>query len=75
MQPLEEIDPNALALGDKVKVKQGAKTYKGGDLASFVYKNIYTIMQIGAGVSTDYIVIGIDGQVTAALHAADLIKQ
>lgn len=75
VHPLEEIDPDALTLGDKVKVKQGAKTYKGGGLADFVYKNVYTVMQIGAGVSTDYIVIGINGQITAALHAADLIKQ
>lgn len=75
VHPLEEVDPNTLALGDKVKVKQGAKTHKGGDLKDFVYKNVYTVMQIGAGVSTDYIVIGINGQITAALHAADLIKQ
>lgn len=76
VQPLEEFDPNALALGDKVKVKQGAKTYKGGGLASFVYKNTYTVLQIGAGVAPDYIVIGpAPGQVTAAVKAADLIKQ
>lgn len=75
VHPLEEIDPSALALGDKVKVKQGAKNYKGGGLASFVYKNVYTIMQINAGVAPDYIVIGVNGDVTDALHAADLIKQ
>lgn len=28
----------------------------------------------GAGVASDYIVIGINGAVTAALHAEDLIK-
>lgn len=75
VHPLEEINPGALALGDKVKVKPGALTYKGGGLAGFVYKNTYTVMQIGAGVAPDYIVIGVNGQITAALHEADLIKQ
>lgn len=63
-----------LELGDKVRVKQGAKTYKGGNLAGFVYNNIYDVMQIGSGVAPDYIVIGVDGAVTAAVRAEDLIK-
>lgn len=68
------IGETALAIGDAVKVKSGAKDYKGRGLASFVYRNTYTVLQIGAGVYPDYIVIGINGQVTAALHAEDLIK-
>ena len=36
----------ALKVGDKVKVKKGAKTYTGGNLASFVYQNIYDVIQI-----------------------------
>ena len=63
-----------LTLGDKVRVKQGAKTYKGVSLATFVYNNVYSVMQIGSGVAPDYIVIGVDGQITAAVHADDLMK-
>lgn len=75
VHPQEEIYPEALALGDKVRVKQGAKTYKGGGLADFVYKTVYYVLQIGAGVAPDYIVIGLGpGRTTAALHEADLIK-
>lgn len=61
-----------LTIGDRVKVKKGAKTYRGGSLAGFVYNNVYIVMQIGAGVSPDYIVIGDGHQITAAVHAADL---
>ena len=63
-----------LELGDKVKVKPGAKTYKGGNLASFVYDNEYVVLQIGSGVAPDYIVIGVDRQITAAVKAEDLAK-
>lgn len=75
VHPQEEIYPEALALGDMVKVKPGAKTYKGGGLWDFVYKTVYTVLQINSGVAPDYIVIGLEpGRTTAALHAADLIK-
>lgn len=70
-----EDKPDVLSLGDKVRVKDGAKDYKGRRLASFVYRNVYTVMQIGCGVAPDYIVIGVNGQVTAAIHAADLVEQ
>ncbi len=59
---------------DRIKVKNGAKDYKGRNLASFVYKTVYSVMQIGCDVAPDYIVISINGQVTAAVHAAALIK-
>ena len=62
------------AVGDKVKVNYGAKTYNGGSLALFVYKNVYEVMQAGSGDREDYIVIGQGGQVTAAVRAEDLTK-
>lgn len=62
------------AVGDKVKVNYGAKTYNGGSLALFVYTNVYEVMQAGSGDREDYIVIGQGGQVTAAVRADDLTK-
>ena len=62
------------AVGDKVKVNYGAKTYNGGLLALFVYTNVYEVMQAGSGDREDYIVIGQGGQVTAAVKAKDLKK-
>lgn len=62
------------AVGDKVKVNYGAKTYNGGSLALFVYTNVYEVMQVGSGDREDYIVIGQGGQVTAAVRAEDLTK-
>ena len=71
--PQPDPDPKpSLKVGDRVRVKQGAKTYDGQPLASFVYDNIYTVMQVGTNKHADYIVIGVDGQVTAAVKAADL---
>ena len=62
------------AVGDKVKVNYGAKTYNGGSLALFVYTNVYEVMQAGSGDREDYIVIGQGGQLTAAVRAEDLKK-
>ena len=62
------------AVGDKVKVNYGAKTYNGGSLALFVYTNVYEVMQAGSVDREDYIVIGQGGQVTAAVKAKDLKK-
>ena len=62
------------SVGDKVKVNYGAKTYNGGALALFVYTNVYEVMQVGSGDREDYIVIGQDGQITAAVRADDLKK-
>ena len=56
--------------GVKVKVKNGAKTYTGGNLSSFVYKKTYTVLQEPKG---DRVVIGINGAVTAAVNKKDLI--
>lgn len=63
-----------LAVGDKVKVNYGAKTYNGGSLALFVYTNVYEVMQVGSGDRKDYIVIGQNGEITAAVRAEDLKK-
>ncbi len=57
--------------GASVKVKKGAKTYTGGSLASFVYANTYTVMQVDG----DRAVIGQNGAVTAAVKVSDLIIQ
>lgn len=64
----EEKDAEAIAVGKKVKVKNGAKTYTGGSLASFVYKTTYEVLQI----SGNRVVIGLNGKVTAAVKASDL---
>lgn len=55
--------------GMQVKVKSGAKTYTGGGLASYVYTTTYTVIQVNG----DRVVIGLNGAVTAAVHAGDLI--
>ena len=60
---------NTIKKGDKVRVKSGAKTYDGGNLASWVYDAVFDVME----VSGDRIVIGIDGAVTAAVNSKDLI--
>lgn len=36
----------AIKVGDKVRVKDGAKTYTGGSVAAFVYDNTYTVDQL-----------------------------
>lgn len=59
---------NKIKVGSKVTVKRGAKTYTGGSLASFVYKQTYTVMEIKG----DRVVIGQNGKVTAAVKASDL---
>lgn len=62
-------ESTTLAVGAKVKVNSGAKTYTGGSLASFVYKNIYDVIEIKG----DRVVIGVGKAVTAAINKKDLI--
>jgi hypothetical protein len=62
---------NTIKVGSKVKVRNGATTYSGGTVASFVYKNVYDVQQING----DRVVIGLNGKVTAAIKLADLILQ
>lgn len=65
----------AFKRGDRVRVVQGAKTYNGVQLASFVYTTVYTVIQVGGtGLPDDRIVIGINGVVTAAVKASNLYK-
>lgn len=58
----------AVTVGSKVKVTKGAKTCTGGSLASYVYNNTYTVMQVDG----DRVVIGLNGVVTAAVNSKDL---
>lgn len=44
--PPPSATPKVIKVGSKVKVKPGAKTYTGGGIASFVYKNVYTVDQL-----------------------------
>ncbi len=60
----------ALKVGDTVRVIGGAPDYNGKPLASFVYKQKYTVMQ----VKGDRIVIGQKGAVTAAINKKYLSK-
>ncbi|MDI6840424.1 MAG: N-acetylmuramoyl-L-alanine amidase [bacterium] len=62
--------PEPIRVGDKVRVKQGAKTYTGGNLASFVYQRVYDVIEVRG----DRVVIGIGSAVTAAMNVNDLIK-
>ena len=58
----------SIVKGSTVKVKAGAKTYTGGGLASFVYANTYTVLEL----SGDRAVIGQGKAVTAAVNIKDL---
>lgn len=58
-------------VGDKVGVKQGAKTYDNKSLASWVYTTVFDVLQVNG----DRVVIGLSGQVTAAVNSKDLIKK
>lgn len=60
---------NIINVGSKVKVKSGAKTYDGKGLASFVYEQIYDVIQIDG----NRIVIGKGKAVTAAVNKSDLM--
>ncbi|MEM0531619.1 N-acetylmuramoyl-L-alanine amidase [Zongyangia sp. HA2173] len=65
----QAVSGDAIQVGDRVKVKSGAKTYDGKNLASFVYQNTYDVQQL----SGDRAVIGQKGVVTAAVKVKDLI--
>ena len=57
-----------LAVGARVKVNAGAKTYTGVNLASFVYSTTYDVLEIRG----DRVVIGLGKSVTAAVNKNDL---
>lgn len=62
--------PASIRVGDKVRVKKGARTYDGKSLASFVYNTVYNVIQVNG----DRVVIGKGSAVTAAVHIKDIIK-
>lgn len=64
MQPKKTIKKNSI-----VKVKSGAKSYDGKSLAGFVYSSNFYVMELVGNRA----VIGIDGNVTAAVKTSDLI--
>ncbi len=59
---------NEIIKGSIVRVKQGAKTYTGGSLASFVYSRDHVVSE----VSGDRCVITYGGVVVAAVRMSDL---
>ena len=59
---------NDIVKGSIVRVKQGAKTYTGGNLASFVYERDHVVSE----VSDDRCVITYGGVVVAAVRKSDL---
>ena len=58
----------AIVKGSVVRLKQGAKTYDGGSLASFVYERDHVVSEI----SGDRCVITYGGVVVAAVRKSDL---
>lgn len=59
----------SIKVGDKVKVKSGAKSYEGKKIASFVYKNTYRVDQLKG----DRAVLDLTG-ICTAFNVKDLIK-
>lgn len=64
------------SVGDKVRVQQGATTYDGRKLASFVYTTVYVVTQVGGkNLPADRIVISEQsGGVIAAVAADKLYR-
>ena len=58
----------SVKVGSKVRLKQGAKTYDGKSLASFVYNRDHIVKEI----SGDRVVIAYGGVVVAAVKLSDL---
>lgn len=56
-------------IGSTVKLKNGAKTFQGGKLASFVYERNHKVKEI----NVDRVVITYNGTVVAAVRKSDLI--
>lgn len=59
-----------IKVGDRVKVKQGARSYEGAKIASFVYNNTYRVDQLKGSRA----VLDLKG-ICTAFHVKDLIKQ
>ena len=58
-----------ITVGSSVRVKSGAKTYNGGNLASFVFGRVHTVKEINKG---DRAVITYAGAIVAAVNVRDL---
>lgn len=67
-EPGNESHEEIIKVGDTVRVATGAKTYTGGNLANYVYTNVYDVIQ----VKGDRVVIGKGTAVTAAMRMSDL---
>ena len=57
-----------ITVGSSVRVKSGAKTYNGGNLASFVFNRTHTVKEI----KNDRAVITYAGAIVAAVNVKDL---
>ena len=57
-----------MKVGSKVRVNQGAKTYVGGNLASFVYNRDHDVHSMNG----DRVVISYNGTIVAVMNAKDL---
>lgn len=62
------VNNTAIKVGNKVKVKQGAKSYKGVSLASFVYNTVYDVIEVKGNRA----VIGKGNVVTTDINIKDL---
>lgn len=61
---------SGIRVGDKVRVKKGARSYKGVALASFIYKNVYDVIEVNGNRA----VIGKGQAVTTDIHVNNLYK-
>ena len=61
-------DNKKVTIGSTVRLKQGAKTYTGGSLASFVYNRTYKVSEL----VDDRAVITYNGVIVAAVRSSDL---
>lgn len=66
----EPVATSALKVGDKVRLKAGAKTVAGNSLASFVFKRDHVVKEING----DRVVIAYQGVIVAAVDKKDLTK-
>jgi N-acetylmuramoyl-L-alanine amidase len=64
-----ELPKKAIALGSTVMIKEGARTYDGGKLASFVYERKCKVIEL----VRDRAVITSKGSIIAAMNIADLV--
>lgn len=66
--PSKKANNSKIAAGSTVVLKAGAKTYTGGNLASFVYKRKHIVKEL----KNDRAVITYNGTVVAAVNVKDL---